>query len=429
MKVTVIGLGYIGLPTAAMFAKAGFNVTGYDTNKTIIEALNKGEITIEEPGLGPLVYSMVSQGRLKGDTKVNKSDVFIIAVPTPINENKTANMEHIKTATKSIVNQLEKGNTVILESTCPPGTIDNVVLPILEKSGLNMGEDVYVAYSPERVLPGKIIEELQANDRVIGGINEKSAEKVREIYKSFVKGEIYITNAKTAEMCKLMENTYRDVNIALANELAITCEEMGINAWEVIELSNKHPRVNLHQPGPGVGGHCLAVDPWFIVEKQKNGTLIRQSREINDQMPKHVFNTMRKILEKDKGKVAILGITYKPNIDDTRESPILKLVDIILKDSSYKLALHDPYISNENFKYGAYMVDSVEEAAKDADLLILGVNHKEYANVDFKLIANAMKTKNIYDTRNFLDLDKLKELGFNTILLGRGSYEKATNVS
>lgn len=420
MKITVIGLGYIGLPTAAMFAKSGFDVIGYDINPKVIEALNQGRIIIEEPGLGALVKEVVSTGKLKGDTKINESDVFIIAVPTPINEDKTANMEYVKTAVESIVKYLRKDNTVILESTSPPGTIDDIVLPILNKSGLNMGEEVFVAYSPERVLPGKIIQELEENDRVIGGINEKSAEKVKEIYSAFVKGHIYTTDSKTAEMCKLMENTYRDVNIALANELAITCEELGINAWEVIELSNKHPRVNIHQPGPGVGGHCLAVDPWFIVEKQKNGVIIEKSREINDNMPIHVFNRLKHILKDDNSKIGILGITYKPNIDDTRESPILKLADIILKNTNYKLALHDPYVLKNNTRFKDYMVNSIEEAAENADILILGVNHREYGNIDFEKISKLMKFKHIYDTRNFLDEKTLEELGFKITLLGRG---------
>lgn len=420
MKITVIGLGYIGLPTAAMFAKSGLDVIGYDVNLKVIEALNEGKIIIEEPGLGPLVKEVVSTGKLKADTKINESDVFIIAVPTPINEDKTANMEYVKVAAESIVKYLKKGNTVVLESTSPPGTIDDILLPILSKSGLNMGEDVFVAYSPERVLPGRIIQELEENDRVIGGINERSAEKVKEIYSAFVKGHIYTTDSKTAEMCKLMENTYRDVNIALANELAITCEELGINAWEVIELSNKHPRVNIHQPGPGVGGHCLAVDPWFIVEKQKNGEIIEKSREINDNMPNHVFNILKTILEDENSKIGILGITYKPNIDDTRESPILKLADIILKNSNYKLALHDPYVLKENTRFKEYMVNSVEETAENADILILGVNHREYENLDFEKLSKLMKFKHIYDTRNFLDRKALEKLGFKITLLGRG---------
>lgn len=420
MKITIIGLGYIGLPTAAMFAKSGMDVVGYDVNDKVIDALNQGKVIIEEPGLEELVEKVVKDGKLKGVREIEESDVFIITVPTPINENKTANMKYVKEATRLISKYLKKGDVVVLESTSPPGTIEDVVLPILNETEMIIGEDVFVAYSPERVLPGKIIDELVENDRVIGGINKESSKIVKDIYSSFVKGNIYTTDSKTAEMCKLMENTYRDVNIALANELAITCEELGINAWEVAELSNKHPRVNVHQPGPGVGGHCLAVDPWFIVEKQKKSEIIKKSREINDNMPRHVFQTIETILKGKSGKIGILGITYKPNIDDLRESPILKLVDIILEESNYELLLHDPYVEKENVEFENIMVDTVGEVAKDADILILGVNHREYENLDFVKIFELMKTKYIYDTRNFLDHGFLEKIGFETKLLGRG---------
>ena len=275
MKIAVIGLGYIGLPTAAMFARAGLDVIGYDINKEVVEALNKGKILISEPGLGELVKEVVENKKLRGVSCLEESDAFIICVPTPINEDKTANLDYVKDAARSISKFLRKGNAVVLESTSPPGTVEDLVVPILAESGLAIGEEVYVAYTPERVLPGKIIQEIVQNERVVGGINEKSAHVVRDIYSAFVKGNIYTTDSKTAELCKLMENTYRDVNIALANELAIFCEEMGINAWKVVELANKHPRVNIHLPGPGVGVHCLAVDPWFIVEKQKETGIIK----------------------------------------------------------------------------------------------------------------------------------------------------------
>ncbi|MBV1817557.1 nucleotide sugar dehydrogenase [Anaerosalibacter bizertensis] len=420
MKITVIGLGYIGLPTAVMFAKNGVDVVGYDVNKKVLTALNQGEIIIEEPGLKELVKEVVNNKKLRGVNEIGESDVFIVSVPTPINEDKTANMKYVKQATESVSKHIKKGDIFVLESTSPPGTIEEIILPILSKTGLNIGEDIFVAYSPERVLPGRVIQELVENDRLIGGVNEKSAQKVKEVYSVFVKGNIYLTDSKTAEMCKLMENTYRDVNIALANELAITCEEMGINAWEVIELSNKHPRVNIHQPGPGVGGHCLAVDPWFIVEKQKEGEIIRMSREINDDMPIHVLKTLKNILKNKKAKIAILGISYKPNIDDMRESPIIKLIDMILEKTNYRLSIHDPYVSKFNTKIEDIMVDSVEEAVEGADIMVLGVNHDKYRDLDFDKIADLMNVKHIYDTRNFLDQQMLEKLGFEVTLLGRG---------
>lgn len=421
MKITVIGLGYIGMPTAAMFAKAGMDVVGYDVNDKVINALNRGEIIITEPGLDDLVKEVVDAGKLRGVTKLEESDAFIICVPTPIKEDKTADMTYVKNAAELVVEHVKKGNAVILESTSPPGTIENIIVPILKKTGLNIGEDVYVAYSPERVLPGKIIKELVENDRVIGGINEKSAQIVKDMYSSFVKGNIYTTNSKTAEMCKLIENTYRDVNIALANELAVFCEQIGINAWEVIQLANKHPRVNILQPGPGVGGHCLAVDPWFIVEKQKEEGIIKKSRLINDNMPIHVFETLKNILKDRKdAKIAILGITYKPNIDDMRESPIIKLIDLLIENTDYRLSIHDPYVLKENTRYKDLMVDSIEEAIDGADIMILGVNHDDYKNLDFEKISKLMRTKFVYDTRNFLDQEMLKKYGFEIKLLGRG---------
>ncbi|SHE65124.1 nucleotide sugar dehydrogenase [Tissierella praeacuta] len=418
-KITIIGLGYIGLPTAAIFAKSGMEVLGYDINERVINALNQGKIIIEEPGLEDLVKEVVDKGSLKGITKLEKSDAFIISVPTPINKDKTANMDYVKKAVESIVPILSKGNIVVLESTSPPESTEKIIVPILKKSGLNIGEEVFVAHSPERVLPGKIIQELIESDRIIGGINEKSAKLVKELYSVFVKGQIFTTDSKTAEMCKLMENTYRDVNIALANELAITCEEMGINAWDVIELANRHPRVNLHQPGPGVGGHCLAVDPWFIVERQSKGNIIRLARETNDGMPKHILNKLKEIFPDENAKIAILGLTYKPNIDDMRESPIVNLVSLLRENTRFTLSLHDPHACKDSLEIGNLMVDSLYDAVKDSDLMILAVNHNEYKDIDFEKVSTLMKDKHIYDTRNFLDEGFLKGLGFKITLLGR----------
>ena len=419
MKITVIGLGYIGLPTAAIFAKAGMKVLGYDINSKIINVLNEGKIIIEEPGLGELVKQVVNSGNLKGINEIEESDVFIITVPTPINKDKTANMTYVKEVAKSIITKLKKGNVVILESTSSPGFTEDILVPILRESGLEIGKEVFVAHSPERVLPGKILQELIENDRIIGGINEESTEVVKEIFNIFVKGQIFTTDSKTAEMCKLMENTYRDVNIALANELAISCEEIGINAWDVIRLANKHPRVNIHQPGPGVGGHCLAVDPWFVVEKQSEPKIIKLAREINDNMPNHVLNKLIEMFPDNDTKIAILGLTYKPNIDDVRESPILNLVSLLMEKTKYKLSLHDPHASRDNLEVGDIMTDSLYDAVENANILILGVNHDEYKNLDFDKIGSLMKEKHIYDTRNFFDEDLLIKLGYKMTLLGR----------
>lgn len=414
LKMTVIGLGYIGLPTAAMFASNGVHVLGYDVNQRVVDALNKGEITIEEPYLDDLVNQVVTSGRLKASTQMEESDVFIIAVPTPILANKGADMSYVASATEAIVPHLRKGNIVVLESTSPPGSTEDIIVPILKKSGLNIGEDVFVAHSPERVIPGRILIELVENNRIVGGINEASTVAVKKLYEIFVKGEIFATDSKTAEMCKLMENTFRDVNIALANELAKLCENMGINAWEVIELSNKHPRVNLHQPGPGVGGHCLAVDPWFIVEKDETAKIIKLARQTNDSMPEHVMARIQKLCPEGHEKVAILGLTYKPNIDDMRESPLVDLVNELKGHTSYTLAQHDPYAPQNG-----ELVENVYDAVKDADLLVLGVHHDAFKDLDFDKIASLMKQKKVFDTRNFFNEAALKAKGFDVTILGR----------
>lgn len=416
-KICVLGLGYIGLPTAAMFASNGHDIIGVDVNKKVVDALNQGEVIIEEPYLDVMVREVVASGKLRASTKPEQADVYIIAVPTPINKDKTADLSYVVSATQSIVPFVKKGDIIILESTSPPNTVENIVVPILKESPLNVRDDLYIAHSPERVIPGKILFELVENNRIVGGINEKSAMKVKKLYESFVKGDIYITDATTAEMCKLMENTYRDVNIALANELATICEAMGINAWDVREFSNKHPRVNIHWPGPGVGGHCIAVDPWFIVEKHPElAKMITLGRFTNDGRPAYVFDKCRKIVGtlRDK-KVTILGITYKPDVDDMRESPILELVELFEEVSGITISLYDPFINQYK-----YLEKDVYEACKDSDLVILGVGHKVFADIDMKKIYDGMREKHIYDTTNFLDHEALSAIGFDAHLLGKG---------
>lgn len=415
MKICVIGLGYIGLPTAAMFANAGMDVVGVDKNKKITDALNKGEIVIEEAGLADFIKEVVSRGKLKAFDTPREAEAFIIAVPTPITKDKCADMSYVEGATRSIVPYLRKGNIVILESTSPVGTVDGLMLPILEESGLKAGSDFYLGHSPERVIPGKILYELVNNDRIAGGIDAESARKIADLYKSFVNGEIYETDARTAELCKLSENTFRDVNIAFANELAKICEELGINVWELIEICNKHPRVNIHQPGPGVGGHCIAVDPWFIAEKKPElANIIRLSRETNDSMPEFVANRAAKILENIQNpKVTILGITYKPDVDDMRESPIVTLVSILRK-RHITVSICDPLVKGEG---GA--LDDPIQAAAGSDLLILGVNHKFFKDLDFVSLAAVMRTRNFFDTRNFADAKAAEKAGFNVYLLGK----------
>ena len=407
-------MGYIGLPTATMFSCYGHKVIGVDVNEKVVNNINKGKIIIEEPNLEELVEDVVKKGNLIASISPKESDVFIISVPTPIKDDKTSDMSYVISATKSIVKYLKEGNIVVLESTSPVGTTEEVVKPIIEESGLKVGRDIMLGYCPERVIPGKIIYELKNNDRVIGGIDKKSAEEIRKIYKTIVDGNIYLTDCKTAELCKLMENTYRDVNIALSNELLLICDKLNINVWEVIEYSNKHPRVNLHTPGPGVGGHCLAVDPWFIIEREPElSNIIKSSRLLNDSMPEYVYNKIDKILQKDKSKkITILGITYKANTDDMRESPIIKLIDKLLKNN-YNVKVFDPYI--KDFQINC---QSILEACKDSDLLILGVNHDYFKNLPLDEIKTTMKGNLILDTRNFLDKEEVEKSGFIYKLLG-----------
>lgn len=413
-KICMIGIGYVGLPTAAMFASKGHKVIGYDLNKRAVDALNKGEIIIEEPGLLELVKECVQKGNLSATTECpSDCDVYIIAVPTPINEDKTADMSYVESATRAIVPNLRKGCIVILESTSPPRTVEDLMLPILKETGLKLGDELLVAHSPERILPGKVIEELRTNSRIVGGINEKSSLEVKKVYESIVEGEIFITTSTTAEMCKVMENTFRDVNIALANELAKISEELGVNAFEVIRLANHHPRVNLLSPGPGVGGHCIALDPWFLVEKSENAKLIKQARLINDSMPQFVFDKIKNILGGFNGQtIALFGVTYKPNIDDVRESPVMHLLDM-LKKENIKVNVCDPH-AKEQVENNMDIYDAI----KDASIMVLGVNHDEFKNIDFNKVSMLLKDKNILDTRNFFNKEDIIKNNINYYLLG-----------
>ncbi|MGL4911054.1 MAG: nucleotide sugar dehydrogenase [Romboutsia sp.] len=413
-SICVIGLGYIGLPAAALFAYYGHNVVGVDINESIVNKLNEGNVTIAEPGLNNLVRKVVQKGKLIGSTVPIESELFIIAVPTPISKDKKADLSYIKEATKSILPYIKKGNIIVLESTSPMGTTEEVVKPILEEYGFKIGEDIYLGYCPERVIPGKIIKEMVNNSRVIGGINVESAIKIKEIYETMVKGKIFITNCKTAEMCKLMENTFRDVNIALSNELAKICEKNSINAWEVIEYCNEHPRVQLMNPGPGVGGHCIAVDPWFIVEKESYlANIIHMARDINDSMPIYVYNKIMELLKNNQGKkVTILGITYKENIDDIRESPIIKIIDKLVSNN-IQVDVYDPYAKLSNISK-----DNIINACENSDLVVLGVSHNQFKNMPLDEISKAMKGKIILDTRNYLNQEDIEKNGLIYELLG-----------
>ncbi|MDI7275987.1 MAG: nucleotide sugar dehydrogenase, partial [Anaerolineae bacterium] len=326
-RICVLGLGYVGLPTAAMLATHGNDIVGVDVSRRVLDTLNNGDVHIKEAGLRSLVRAALRSGNLRLADRPEPADAFIIAVPTPFVENPqpTADLASVISAAEAIVPYLEAGNLVILESTVPPRTTEEVLVPVLRRSGI---EDLLVAHCPERVLPGRILAELVGNDRVIGGVDRRSAEAARELYASFVEGEMLLTDATTAEMVKLMENTYRDVNIALANEFALVAEEVGIDVWEAIDLANRHPRVRILRPGPGVGGHCIAVDPWFVAEAAPDVTpLIQAARRVNDAMPAHVVDLVKRaVAGVEKPVIACLGLAYKADVDDVRESPALKVV-------------------------------------------------------------------------------------------------------
>lgn len=415
MKLCVMGLGYIGLPTAVMFAKHGMEVVGVDVNEKVVQTLRSGKLHIEEPGLEELLNEVIAANLLKFSSKPEEADAFIIAVPTPIENDRTANLSYVKNATEMILPYLKEGNLVVLESTVPPNTVNNVLIPILKHSTLKIGEELFVSHSPERVLPGKLLEELVSNDRIVGGINHRSSEMTVALYKRFAKGKFYITDTTTAEMVKLMENTYRDVNIALANEFARIAEVVGFNVWEAIQLANYHPRVHLHYPGPGVGGHCIAVDPWFIIEQAPSESrLIAQARDINISTPHHVYNVIETLVNKSNdANITILGLSFKGNIDDMRESPSVEIVGL-LKQNEYNVKIFDPHIKQE--VPGKF--DSLEEAVRESDCIVIVTDHEAYRKISPHDLIRHVRNPIVYDTRNILNRDLWVDAGFKVFTIG-----------
>jgi len=418
-KICVLGLGYIGLPTASAFARSGISVTGVDNNPKIVESLQKGVLHIKEPGLDAFVQEAFQSGRLKVVSKPEKAEAFIIAVPTPIYHDKSADLSFVKSAAESIQPVLERGNLVVLESTSPPRTTRDIVAPILEHSGLKAGTDFLLAYSPERVLPGQIIRELTENARVIGGVDRASAEAGRDLYRAFARGEIVLTDATTAETVKLMENTYRDVNIALANEMLRLGEEFGIDIWEAIATANLHPRVKIMQPGPGVGGHCISVDPWFLVEAAPSLTsLIRTAREVNDSQPEYVVRRVESILGNLAGrKIAVLGLTFKADVDDIRESPSVEIVRL-LSARGAEVTTCDPLAPEVD--HPGRRARSVEEAVSGAEALILLVGHQPYRALAPESLRSLMKQPISIDCQHAWDRTRWEACGFQFHQLGDG---------
>ncbi len=414
--ISVVGLGYIGLPTAAIFASRKVKVIGVDVNQHAVDTINRGQIHIIEPDLDMVVHAGVTEGYLRAFTKPQPADAFLIAVPTPFKEGPTGShhpdLDYIESASKSVATVLKAGDLVILESTSPVGATEQLAAWLAQaRPDLTFphthGEssDIRVAYCPERVLPGKVLQELVQNDRVIGGLTPKCSEAAAKLYKIFVQGDCVITNARTAEMCKLTENSFRDVNIAFANELSIICEKQGIDVWELIALANRHPRVKILQPGPGVGGHCIAVDPWFIVSSNpEEAKIIKTAREVNDEKPAWIINKIKEAInfvnDKREGRstkaltISCFGITFKANIDDLRESPSLAIASHIATESKVSLLIVEPNISElPNELAGRARLVGINEALEKSDICVLLVAHKEFSVIKL----NDMFKKKVID--------------------------------
>lgn len=407
-RLAILGLGYIGLPTAVAIATRGIDVIGVDINPKIVAAISRGEVPFVEPDLAVGVSGAVAMGRLVATTEVPEADAYIIAVPTPFNEDRTADLSYVKAAAEQIAPHLKSGNIVVLESTSPPGTTEMVgawigaLRPDLKmpRDGQN-GADIYVAHCPERVLPGRIMIEIITNDRVVGGLTPHCAEKAASIYRLFAQGEILLTDAASAELAKLVENAYRDVNIAFANELSLISEALHIDVWEVIRLANRHPRVNILSPGPGVGGHCIPVDPWFIVSAAPGlAKLIKTAREVNDRRPHHVAEQVVMKAQRFRSPtIACLGLTFKANVDDARESPAIEVVGLIAKAlPEVEVLAVDPYVETmpkhlEDHKN--IRLENAYDAVDRADIVVLLVEHDPFKAIRHTRLGG----KVVYDTR------------------------------
>lgn len=411
--ICVIGLGYIGLPTAATFAAHGVKVTGVDVNEHAVDMINQGKVHIVEPDLDALVRDVVAQHKLSAQLSPVAADAYIVAVPTPFKDNHEPDLKYIESAAKALAPYLVKGNLVILESTSPVGATEKMAAWLSEaRPDLSFPQqgseqaDILIAHCPERVLPGKVLQELISNDRIVGGMTPRCSQAAIDLYKTFVKGNCIETNARTAEMCKLTENSFRDVNIAFANELSIICEEVDINVWELIQLANRHPRVNILQPGPGVGGHCIAVDPWFIVSKTpEQARLIRTAREVNDSKPKWVIDQVKikiaEFLQANPEKtikdvtVACYGLAFKPDIDDLRESPALEITKKLAEQGLNILAI-EPNISElpEKIPTNVQLIDLTNN--QQADIHLVLVDHREFKQLDLSSLNNIIDTKGIF---------------------------------
>ena len=395
-SVCVLGLGYIGLPTASFLATKGCKVIGVDVSSEVVDTINRAEVHIQEPELDVLVRSAVHSGNLRAQTEPAAADVFFITVPTPVQDDCKPDLSFVRAASRAIAPYVQPGNLVILESTCPIGTTEDLVVETLIEEGVDVDQGVLVAHCPERVLPGRILTELVQNDRIVGGVNDASTEAAADFYRQFVSGQVFETSARLAEMTKLTENTFRDVNIALANELSIICDRHDIDVWELIRLANRHPRVDILRPGPGVGGHCIAVDPWFVVASApEQARLIRTAREVNDSKPAWVIDKVKAKAERFKEPtIACLGLAFKADVDDLRQSPAVDIVRGLAMEEVGKLLVCEPNIRS----HGEFDLVALGDAVARADIILLLVDHKEFKALN----PHRLQDKIIIDTRGVL---------------------------
>lgn len=414
--LTVVGLGYVGLPTAALFARAGLNVVGADINQRIVSAVNDGRSPIEEPGLEAFISQVVKDGRLRAQTAPGPSDAFLIAVGTPVTSSHAPDLEAVYSAASAVASVLQPGNLVVLESTVPPGTTGGGFRAALEAgSGLLAGRDFTLVHCAERAIPGLALREMVENDRLVGGLDAASAKRGADLYARMVTGAVIETDSLTSEIVKLAENTYRDVNIAYANELAKLCDRVGANVWRVIEFANRHPRVNIHRPGPGVGGHCIPVVPWFLAAAAPEETqLIQLARRVNDDQVDRVADRALALAPVPRPRIAILGVAYKAGIDDSRESPSLSLIRT-LEARGAEVRATDPWVT----RFGAPL-HSLEDVLRGADVIVVMNEEREYMALDPARVASLVRSRVVIDTRRALDADVWKRAGFRTSVLGTG---------
>ncbi|MBI5253872.1 MAG: nucleotide sugar dehydrogenase [Euryarchaeota archaeon] len=429
LSIGVIGLGYVGLPMAALFADRGYKVRGADINSEIVEKINTGRVEINESGVAELVRKVVSLGRFSATTNVAEvvrgSDVIIIIVQTPVDREGIPDLRALENACRTVAQNLSKRKLVIIESTIPPGATERIITPILESGSLKAGSDFYLAYSPERAIPTKTLEEIQTNSRIIGGVNKESAEAAKELYSNITRGELITSDIRTVEVVKLIENTYRDVNIALANEIALLCEKLGVDALKAIEIANRHPRVHLHFPGAGVGGHCIPKDPHFLIHRAEELGIelkvIKVAREVNESMPQHILELVKKALQNvnktiENSKISILGIAYKGNTDDVRGTPSKKIIEELLQ-ANCEVFSHDPFVSQD---FGGKFSNDLSEVLRDSDCVVIVTDHDAYKRMDLKEFAKSLKKPSvIVDGRRILNPEEVEKEGISYFGVGR----------